>query len=106
MVGGGCLQQGNGKQKSWEVFCQGQLSNLFCNHFGMVVEFMVDQKGGTARCTHEKNTSIPGHVLNEGVGSCKTFTCGVRFELRFENVCAEDTKSLNFEAEAENWKWP
>ncbi len=56
MVGGGCLQQGNGKQKSWEVFCQGQLSNLFCNHFGMVVEFMVDQKGGTARCTHEKNT--------------------------------------------------
>ena len=58
MVGGGCLQQGNGKQKKLgSVFVRVSSScQIFFGNHGMVVEFMVDQKGGTARCTHEKNT--------------------------------------------------
>ena len=83
MVGGGCLQQGNGKQKKLGSVCQGQCQESSCqiffgNHFGMVVEFMVDQKGGTARCTHEKNTRHSRARVKRGGWKLQNIYLGVR----------------------------
>jgi hypothetical protein len=61
MVGWWVSATGKWKTKKvGKVFCQGQQCScqIFFGNHGMVVEelFMVDQKGDTARCTHEKNT--------------------------------------------------
>jgi hypothetical protein len=74
-------------KKSWEsVFVRVSLSSAVVKSFLAIILGWWWNSWSTKReaqhVAHMKRTpGIPGHVLNEGVGSCKTFTCGVRLTI-------------------------